>query len=1520
MARPSGWDILGLDGDPTPGVVESVQTLAKEFGDFAHDVESAYHSLNSFGGDATALQWVGQTADAFKSSFGPLPGRLQKLYTSYSEASDALSAYAPKLQAAQSKADAALRQAQDAHADLQRATTTANNAATDLKTAQQNQTAAPNPQAVTDAQTAHDAAQKNLDAAKGKLTALTAQAKQAYDDRIAAAKECAKALHHAQSDGIHNKHWWEHVGEALSEWGGKIAEIANDLAPFLDVLALATSWIPGVDVVTAGLAEADNLIALAGTGLEIAGDGMQGHWGDALMGAGMLGATFLGGKALGSLGGKVLSKFGKEAEDTVGSEARTAEDAAEENVGADALEAGGHTEVTPAADPVDVVSGQMITTKTDLILPGILPVLLRRAYSSGYATGRLFGPGWSSTLDQRLSVNDAGIHFAGDVGQTLHYPIPAPGDEVAPVRGANWPLTWNRETDEILITDPSTGHVRHFPTVHYGDDQGSIRDLTAITDRNGNRIDVLRDHQGTPTGLEHAGYRLAIETTPTMRGVRVTAVRLLEAGRDASHDISIKKYEYDDHGRLVAVIDSSGQPYRYEYDDRGQITAWTNRVGYRYAYEYDLRGRVTRGVGDGGFMSASFSYAADGRSTSVTNSLGSTTTYHYNDHGKITRTVDPLGGTTHQEWDAHDRLIARTDALGRTTRLTLDERGNATCVTRPDGTTIEIEYNNFGQPVLERLPDGAVWRLEFDDRGNQTAAIDPTGAVTRYVHTDSGAVCRVTDPLGNASSVETNPAGLPVAVTDAAGGRAQAIRDPLGRIIETVDPSGAVNRTAWNVEGLKLWQSAPDGTRTEWTYDAEGNPTSCVTPSGATTSWTYGAFGMVTERVEADGGRFAFGYDSELCLRTVTNGSGASWTYAYDAASRLESESDFSGRTRHYDLDLTGQLVGITAAGRRTELSRDAMGRVVRRTTDDGEYRYEFDPMGRLASSTSPSSSLSYKRDGAGRTIAETVDGRTIEYTLDEAGNLVGRRTPNGSETHWSYDAAGFAAELRTSAGRLEFRRDVARREISRVFNEDIRLEQRYDQVGRLIEQNVLAADASAGDSASQPAALIQRSYTYQADGELTKIDDSLRGTRHLLTDSSGRIRSVSAASWREDYTYDAFGNVTDAATSWSPDSSGSRRTENAVVRTAGRNHYDYDGFGRIVRSLRRGLSGQRIETRFVWNADDRLVEVALPDGSIWRYTYDPSGRRSGKYQVNPDGSAGKRIVFSWQGAQLVEQVSYHADETAEALVFDYEPGSWQPIAQSRRSWSDSRPQDEIDEAFYAIVSDLSGAPSEVIDAEGRVVWYMTTSLFGQQIDVSAQSGIDCPLRFPGQYRDDETGLHYNYHRYYDPTLAAYLTSDPLGLAPAPNNYAYVPNPLTWIDPLGLSGYPGEGAPTSEWVPDENYSDAAINARVAGNADTKAYFETPNDIHDLVNDVVSDPNYPIRLKPNGSPDLYEARGGIRGTLKWKGTQIFSPDGDYTSQVRILVDQNTGEIAYVGRKADGGHNYNQIIPYPWARRP
>jgi RHS repeat-associated protein len=73
---------------------------------------------------------------------------------------------------------------------------------------------------------------------------------------------------------------------------------------------------------------------------------------------------------------------------------------------------------------------------------------------------------------------------------------------------------------------------------------------------------------------------------------------------------------------------------------------------------------------------------------------------------------------------------------------------------------------------------------------------------------------------------------------------------------------------------------------------------------------------------------------------------------------------------------------------------------------------------------------------------------------------------------------------------------------------------------------------------------------------------------------------------------------------------------------------------------------------------------------------------------------------------------------------------------------------------------------------------------------------VSTPWRFPGQYHDEESGLHYNFHRYYDPGAGRYISPDPLGLAPAPNPYSYPTNPTGWVDPLGLN--PCQGGPSGE--------------------------------------------------------------------------------------------------------------------------
>jgi RHS repeat-associated protein len=96
-------------------------------------------------------------------------------------------------------------------------------------------------------------------------------------------------------------------------------------------------------------------------------------------------------------------------------------------------------------------------------------------------------------------------------------------------------------------------------------------------------------------------------------------------------------------------------------------------------------------------------------------------------------------------------------------------------------------------------------------------------------------------------------------------------------------------------------------------------------------------------------------------------------------------------------------------------------------------------------------------------------------------------------------------------------------------------------------------------------------------------------------------------------------------------------------------------------------------------------------------------------------------------------------------------------------------------------------------DANGTVVWRWDSEPFGSTLanadpDQDGQP-IAFNLRFPGQYFDAETQLHYNYFRDYEPSLGRYVQSDPIGLAGGLNTYAYVSNnPLSLVDPSGKVG------------------------------------------------------------------------------------------------------------------------------------
>lgn len=112
----------------------------------------------------------------------------------------------------------------------------------------------------------------------------------------------------------------------------------------------------------------------------------------------------------------------------------------------------------------------------------------------------------------------------------------------------------------------------------------------------------------------------------------------------------------------------------------------------------------------------------------------------------------------------------------------------------------------------------------------------------------------------------------------------------------------------------------------------------------------------------------------------------------------------------------------------------------------------------------------------------------------------------------------------------------------------------------------------------------------------------------------------------------------------------------------------------------------------------------------------------------------------------------------------------------------------------YYYHNDHLGTPQKLVSVTGQVVWEARYQAFGE---AQAAGTVENPLRFPGQYYDAETGMHYNYFRYYDPVVGRYLRTDPLGLAGGINMFVYTGNNVVnFIDPFGLETLPKSGNPT----------------------------------------------------------------------------------------------------------------------------
>ncbi|WP_347486319.1 RHS repeat-associated core domain-containing protein [Vandammella animalimorsus] len=246
---------------------------------------------------------------------------------------------------------------------------------------------------------------------------------------------------------------------------------------------------------------------------------------------------------------------------------------------------------------------------------------------------------------------------------------------------------------------------------------------------------------------------------------------------------------------------------------------------------------------------------------------------------------------------------------------------------------------------------------------------------------------------------------------------------------------------------------------------------------------------------------------------------------------------------------------------------------------------------------------------------------------------------------------------------------------------------------------------------------------------------------------------------------------------------SGNRLTQWGQQQQATR--YQYNHSGHITQKTQGGTntpgSPNASATSYHYDAAQRLVHIEQNGQTIARYHYDPKGRRIAKTTGQGSGQTTTWYIYAEEG--LIAEIN---EQGQTQKSYGWEPDSpwgtkilWQADHGSAAT-----------KTYHYIHSDHLGTPQIATDKNGNQTWAQVSEAFGKAT-ISANASTEINIRFPGQYYDQETGTHYNFHRDYDPSTGRYLQSDPIGLDGGVNFYIYSNmNSLLFFDNVGLKSCP----------------------------------------------------------------------------------------------------------------------------------
>ncbi|HFK2920258.1 TPA: RHS repeat-associated core domain-containing protein [Stenotrophomonas maltophilia] len=1000
--------------------------------------------------------------------------------------------------------------------------------------------------------------------------------------------------------------------------------------------------------------------------------------------------------------------------------------------------------------------------------------------------------------------------------------------------------------DRMALHDPATGLVHPLVSYRYSGEGDLLAAVDALgaprtfayeqhrmvrhTDRVGLSFHYAFDAQGRVVHSWGDGglYDYHFEYDALLRETRVTdslghlSVVKFDENQLPLCEIDpldgVTLFEYDDFGRTVAVTDPEGLRTAFAYDAHGNLVCLTRADGTSIQMEYDLDDHmVSLRTPDG--VDWQQAYDSHGLLVSQTDPLGATTRFDYDAQGQLESQTNARQAVTRLRYDRHGLVAAVIDALGHESRFEHDPLGNLLRQVDPLGQVSRYEYDAKGRLLATAGPDGNGVRCEYDAEDQLVRYTDEAGAQTRLQYVGIGQIGKRLQADGHSVEYRYDTEEQLIAVINQRGETYQLVRDALGRIVEEVD----------------YW-----GQSRCYTYDAAGRLTSTVDPLGQRIAFTTDKLGRITRKTLPDVRQpgqqvqehFVYDVQGQIVelrnpARTVKRRydplgqlleelqDGFRVGYAYDEVGNRVLRETAAGNRVAFGYDLRDQTVSVAINDEPPiSMERDALGRTTREQLSPHLQReFTYDSRNLLTSQSvlkdaAPLFETRYDYDRSGNLTRRSDSAQGVdEYRYDAIGRLLQHIDPKGRVERYFNDPAG--DRLRTEVKQVQARKVVGGEDddLTTWTREGTYQGVHYvfDRAGDLVRKGAPQGDAP--DDLTLIWDANHRLAKSRRNGQSTYYGYDPLGRRvfkrnptqttWFFWDGDALLGEVQQANDAEEAAPVWVGNVASLVEVRRRQ----RRLEKLHERV--REYVYYPGtfvplalVGAVQLSCQHRAStvatvvAPSADVRSkeelegpLHQAESKLNQSALGTlGALGGSAPSPLGdsKKLGHGSLGTglalNGTAGLGLRPDANSRATTPQATAAGSTRASPP-----PGLPQAGLEGPKEVSAS--QSGLLSIFHL---DINGFPMRMTTVSGDLIW---SRFAGSRSPVAAAPGLvaGTELELQGQYRDNETGLLYNRHRYFDSEIGQFSSQDPLGLAAGDNLYEFGPNTLGWSDPLGLS-------------------------------------------------------------------------------------------------------------------------------------